>query len=372
MPSVQILHPLHALTLSPLKGEIVRYGPNRYSLSSPLAQKAIYGHGSKFPKSEWYDTWSSPSPSQWSLFTDRNMARHASNRRHYQSAYSLSSLVHYESHVDICSDIFSQRLQELGTMGAAADMGHWFQCYAFDVIGLITYSKRLGFLDQGRDVKGVMAALEDHLAYATMVGVYSWLHPVLFAVRNWMAGKNGVGRAYVMKFTQERIAEHQAKSEKDGIVRRGTEGDVEEGPATEDFLTKFFRKNADDPEKFTMYHLAMGCVSNMVAGSDTTAISLSAILYYLLKNPITFDKLRAEVDALHSEGRYITFKQSQEMPYLQAVLKEALRMHPATGLPLERVVPPGGATICNRFFPEGVRSPSLSPLPFTQKHNPPN
>jgi hypothetical protein len=42
------------------------------------------------------------------------------------------------------------------------------------------------------------------------------------------------------------------------------------------------------------------------------------------------------------------------MPYLQAVMKEALRMHPATGLPLERVVPAGGATICDQFFPEGV------------------
>jgi len=42
------------------------------------------------------------------------------------------------------------------------------------------------------------------------------------------------------------------------------------------------------------------------------------------------------------------------MPYLQAVLKEALRCHPATGLPLGRVVPAGGAVIADRFFPEGT------------------
>lgn len=29
-------------------------------------------------------------------------------------------------------------------------------------------------------------------------------------------------------------------------------------------------------------------------------------------------------------------------------------MHPATGLPLGRVVPDGGATICGRFFPAGT------------------
>lgn len=336
-------------------GPIVRYGPNRYSISSPDAQKTIYGLSSKFPISSWYATWSNPHPSQWSLFSDRNMARHSANRRHYQSAYSMSSLVSYESYVDDCAALFHTRLQELASKAVPVDMGHWFQCYAFDVIGLITYSARLGFLDKGEDVRGVMAALEDHLAYATLTGIYSWAHKYVFPVRNWMAGSGGVGRAYVMKFTQERIAAHQEKhsGEKPGAAVSGED----EHTATTDFLTKFFAKNAKDPEAFTMYHLAMGCVSNMVAGSDTTAISLSAVLYHLLKNPGTLEKLREEVDSTQPEG-HLTFAQTQAMPYLQAVLKEALRMHPATGLPLERVVPAGGATICDRFFPEGVGVPA--------------
>jgi len=42
------------------------------------------------------------------------------------------------------------------------------------------------------------------------------------------------------------------------------------------------------------------------------------------------------------------------MPYLQACIKEGLRVHPATGLPLARVVPKGGAIIAGTAFPEGV------------------
>ncbi|RMZ67300.1 cytochrome p450 oxidoreductase [Pyrenophora seminiperda CCB06] len=329
-------------------GDVVRYGPNRYSVSSTAAQKAIYGHGAKFPKSSWYATWQNPPPKQWSLFADQSMARHSENRRQYQSMYSMSSLVSYEPYVDECADLFSQRLQEVASAGAYTDMGHWLQCYAFDVIGLITYLKRLGFLDRGEDIKGVIAALEDHLWYATSVGIFSWLHKYLFPIRNWLAGPAGTGRAYVMKFTQERIADHQKEQTK-GIPVDG----AEEGKTSMDFLTKFFRKNADDPKAFTMYHIVSGCVSNMVAGSDTTAISLSAILYYLLKNPDSFQKLRREIDD-RKTSHFITFKESQEMPYLQAVIKEALRMHSVVGLPLERVVPAGGATICERFFPEGT------------------
>ena len=268
----------------------------------------------------------------------------------------MSSLVTYESYVDECADLFSQRLEEVASAGVFTDMAHWLQCYAFDVIGLITYSKRLGFLDAGDDVSGVIAALDDHIEYATLVGIFSWLHPYVSPVRNWLAGSKGAGRTYVMKFTQERIAEHQ-KVQRKAIPVDGGADDVGEGETTMDFLTKFFTKNAQDPKAFTMYHLAMGCVSNMVAGSDTTAITLSSILYHLLKDRRTFDALRKEVDEQQQGGKmskYITFKESQDMPYLQAVIKEALRIHPAGGLPLERVVPPGGATICDRFFPEGV------------------
>lgn len=95
----------------------------------------------------------------------------------------------------------------------------------------------------------------------------------------------------------------------------------------------------------------------MIAGSDTTATTLAAIFYYLLIYPHTLEKLRQEVDSMQREdqaAKFVTFKESQHMPYLQAVIKEALRMCPATGLPLEREVPAGGATIDDRFFPEGV------------------
>lgn len=82
-------------------------------------------------------------------------------------------------------------------------------------------------------------------------------------------------------------------------------------------------------------------------------------MYYLFKHPPCLQKLRDEVDQLQLKAgekmhKNVTFKETQGMPYLQAVIKEALRIHPATALPLERVVPEGGATISGRFFPEGV------------------
>ncbi|CZS88735.1 uncharacterized protein RAG0_00377 [Rhynchosporium agropyri] len=43
-----------------------------------------------------------------------------------------------------------------------------------------------------------------------------------------------------------------------------------------------------------------------------------------------------------------------KLPYLQAVIKEALRVHPATGLPMQRVVSPEGTAIAGQFIPGGA------------------
>lgn len=50
----------------------------------------------------------------------------------------------------------------------------------------------------------------------------------------------------------------------------------------------------------------------------------------------------------------LTFSDTLQMPYLQAVIKESLRIHPTAGLPLQRVVPKGGVQLAGQFFPEGV------------------
>lgn len=97
--------------------------------------------------------------------------------------------------------------------------------------------------------------------------------------------------------------------------------------------------------------------SNITAGSDSTAVVLRTIFYNLLKHPETMGKLQSELEQAVKEGRLslpCTWKEVQLLPYLDACVKEAIRMHPPFGLPFERVVPEGGATICGQFFEEGT------------------
>ncbi|KAJ4286534.1 hypothetical protein N0V90_013234 [Kalmusia sp. IMI 367209] len=129
------------------------------------------------------------------------------------------------------------------------------------------------------------------------------------------------------------------------------------GGTDDDFVSKVLAQHEADPAKFTCADVFRTCITNIGAGSDTTSISLSAVMYHLIRNPDVLAKLRHELDEKLPPGNLIaslSFQDAQRLPYLQACIKEALRVHPATGLPLGRVVPRGGAEIMGVFFPAGT------------------
>ncbi|KAJ9662748.1 hypothetical protein H2198_001197 [Neophaeococcomyces mojaviensis] len=332
---------------------IVRLGPNMFSVIDP--DKQVYGISSKMRKSDWYEGWKHPSPERWTLFPDRDIQRHNETRKKFQNIYSLSSLVSYEKYVDDCAAIFQDRLGDMATSGKFVDMGHWFQCYAFDVIGAITYSRRFGFLDKGEDVGGIIAALDANMSYSTLVGVYAWLHPYLYELLQRLPNSGAAGRQLLMKFAKDNKATKEAQRQAWDIEGKGVE-EKEEG-TPEDFLDKILDMKRDNQKGVTDYHCFIMTLSNIIAGSDTTAVSLSAILYHLIRTPSAMQKLREEIRKRTDEGaceaHRVSFKDSQNMPYLQACIKEGLRVHPAVGLPLWRTVNNGGVEISGEYLPAG-------------------
>lgn len=60
----------------------------------------------------------------------------------------------------------------------------------------------------------------------------------------------------------------------------------------------------------------------IVAGADTTATVMSNLFYYLLANPSTYTRLRAEVDATFPPGEGDPFDGSKlaDLPFLNAVM----------------------------------------------------
>lgn len=96
---------------------------------------------------------------------------------------------------------------------------------------------------------------------------------------------------------------------------------------------------------------------NIIAGSDTTATAIRTTMLYLMSSPQVYRKLAHEVRTADTEGKLsspITDAEARNLPYLQAVIKEGLRVFPpVTGL-MPTVVPPGGDIIHGVHVPEGT------------------
>ncbi|KAI6749277.1 hypothetical protein HG530_015116 [Fusarium avenaceum] len=269
------------------------------------------------------------------VFSVRDQTEHRAIKRPIANAFSLSALVELEPMTDDCIGILQHKFDKM--QGRTFDLGEWLHWYAFDVITSITFSNRMGFMEQEMDIEGIIAAIEGRLAYNSVVGEMFGLHQFLLGSAVVRAAANFVpalaklnSSQYITRFAARQLERYQ-----------NTDKDVS---SMKDMLARF-RYSQKGQEEMPCDDLLTHASTNIFAGSDTTAISLRSMFYYLCRNPRCYDKLRNEVDCMETEGKLsniVTFAEAQKLPYLQACMKEAMRMHPAVGQLLERVVPDEG------------------------------
>ncbi|KAL0254661.1 hypothetical protein SLS55_010141 [Diplodia seriata] len=87
------------------------------------------------------------------------------------------------------------------------------------------------------------------------------------------------------------------------------------------------------------------------AGSGTTANTLTFLNYAVLSRPALQQALEEELSTLQ-EG--YSDADLEQLPLLNAIINETLRLYCAVPGSLPRVVPAGGATIGGYFIPEGT------------------
>lgn len=84
----------------------------------------------------------------------------------------MSAMVQYEPQVNETVEAFLKKTEELYTnnvQGKVCDFAEWLQFFAFDVIGQITYSKPHGFIEQNKDIDGMVTYLGRLFGYVAPV-----------------------------------------------------------------------------------------------------------------------------------------------------------------------------------------------------------
>jgi cytochrome P450 len=88
-------------------------------------------------------------------------------------------------------------------------------------------------------------------------------------------------------------------------------------------------------------------------------MTLTYLFWELAKNPEWQDKLRRELRTQLAGKTAIVpdYNDVANLPVLDAVIQEALRLHPAAPASLPRDTPPGGRVLNGIFVPQGVSCP---------------
>ena len=82
----------------------------------------------------------------------------------------MSTLLSYEPLVSSSTAFFLEKTSErFVKTGEPLDFPKWLQYYAFDVIGELAWSKRLGFIENAKDIDGIIAQVDWTLDYGSVV-----------------------------------------------------------------------------------------------------------------------------------------------------------------------------------------------------------
>jgi len=97
-----------------------------------------------------------------------------------------------------------------------------------------------------------------------------------------------------------------------------------------------------------------------VAGTDTTSYTIERAMAELIHNPHAMSKAKEELEQIIGIGNTIEESDITRLPYLQAIVKETLRLHPSAPLLLPRkakidvtiqgyTIPQGAQVLINKW-----------------------
>ncbi|KAF3002231.1 hypothetical protein E8E14_004500 [Neopestalotiopsis sp. 37M] len=178
------------------------------------------------------------------------------------------------------------------------------------------------------DVLGSMAqsSISDTLTRFPILGTL-WL----FFNPGWLAGLIQAAtrhQSYTIEVTNKRLQEDTDRK---------------------DFMSYLLR----DREGVSSIQMAAHASDFVIAGSETTASTLAALFYYVLRTPAVRQRLESEILSSFTSYDDINATTAASLKYLHATCQEALRIFPPLPLGLPREVPKGGASVDGFWVPGG-------------------
>lgn len=332
-------------------GKYVRVAPNCIQTSDPDSLEDIYSTRANFSKSEFYALFNPRISHRTDMFCETDEKLHTRRRRDVAGIYAPGAILGYEHGVAGLVNIFCQRIDNEAD---PFDISTLCRRFTFDVIGEMFYGKDggFGFMRDGIDYNSWMSMLDRMMPVgASMSFLPNWARTP-FALVGMLSADTRQAFKGFGKVVQDAQAAVKQRVDDSNSSDKGQ-------ASRNDVLSKLLQIVEDRGDKidFHIRDVETEIWMMIYSGADTSAYAFAAIFYYILKAPDVLKKLQKELDDAFASGRLsypVKYSDAVKLPYLNACITDAVRLHPPVGLMLPRVVPKGGATVAGRHYPEGT------------------
>lgn len=324
-------------------GPILRIAPNEITFAKAEAWADIFsprpGH-LQFPKDP---VWWARQPGQpESLLSVPTAEGHARMRKLLSPGFTQRALKMQEPIVQKYVGLLIERLRERSTApdqtdrekGVVLDIVPWFNYTTFDIFGDLGFGESFDCLEHSRYHPWI-ALLFNSVKAASFV-IATRFYPLINFLLMKCIPKS------ILKMQRDHYLQIVDK------VERRLNWEVERT----DFMSHVIKSNNE--KEMTLGEIQATFMILTTAGSETTATVLSGTLNYLTAYPDKLAILIKEVRSSFASEGEITLDALSNLPYLNAVISEGLRLCPPVPIMLPRLVPEGGDAVCGVWMPGGV------------------
>ncbi|XP_074585176.1 flavonoid 3',5'-hydroxylase 1-like [Curcuma longa] len=193
-------------------------------------------------------------------------------------------------------------------------------CTLANVVGTISVGSRV-FDDHGDESNKFKDVLSDMLTGGAQFNVGDFFPSIAWMDLQGIQAKMLSVHKRFDALVKRLFDEHQRRRES----RRGSP----------DFIDKVMaNKESEDGTTISDVNVRALIFDLFTAGTDTSSVVVEWTLAEMLRNPAILRRLQAETEAVVGRDRLLEESDIPKLPYLQAVCKEALRLHPSTPLML--------------------------------------
>ena len=331
-------------------GPIVRVRPNEVAIADLQAARDIHRIGTQFLKTDFYNRLTGNQP-QPRTFTFIDPKQHGARRRLLATPMSESSLKAVEPTVDNNIAKTITGIAKEMEFNGSADVFKWFLYMATDVIGELSFAESFRMLDQQKpnqyfkdlQTVGFATALTSEIG-----GINSFLAALRLQPFRDLSGSLTRFKEYSRQ-SFKRYEQHVAMNPTNPKPTLFTK-----------MIQKVEKEESLDRE--TLIGEGQGFI---VAGSDTTANTMTYLVYAVTRHPEVQKRLVDELSTVRSDFGWDDLR---DLPYLNKCIDETLRLYGPASNALPRSVPQGGATLAGYYLP-GDKGLTVSTQAYTLHRN---